>query len=101
MEKEFFVQLFVEHDPNLKVPTVGELLRRMFKEQQISFKKVLDHITDPTHAGFFFSLLCTHKLTYYRVQDCHRLGQTVHSKCRMFSFKQKKMLNCILPVLKI
>ena len=40
VEPEFFVPLFVEPDPNLKLPTVGELLKRMFKDQQISFKKV-------------------------------------------------------------
>ncbi len=41
MEQEFFVQLFVEHDPNLRLPTVGILLRKMFPEQHISFTKVL------------------------------------------------------------
>ena len=41
VEQEFFVQLFVEHDPNLRLPTVGDLLRRMFLEQHISFTKVL------------------------------------------------------------
>ena len=40
VEQEFFVQLFVEHDPNLRVPTVGDLLRRMFIEQHITFTKV-------------------------------------------------------------
>ena len=41
VEQEFFVQLFVEHDPNLRLPTVGDLLRNMYTEQHISFTKVL------------------------------------------------------------
>ncbi len=41
VEDEFFVQLFVEHDPNLRLPTVGELLRKMYTEQVISFTKVI------------------------------------------------------------
>ncbi|XP_064393270.1 uncharacterized protein LOC135340804 isoform X2 [Halichondria panicea] len=40
VEQEFFVQLFMEHDPNLRLPTVGDLLRKMFLEQHISFTKV-------------------------------------------------------------
>ncbi|XP_064393273.1 ubiquitin carboxyl-terminal hydrolase CYLD-like isoform X2 [Halichondria panicea] len=40
VEEEFFVQLFVEYDPNLRPPTVGDLLRKMFLEQHISFTKV-------------------------------------------------------------
>ena len=40
IEQEFFVQLFVEYDPNLRLPTVGDLLRKMFHEQHISFTKV-------------------------------------------------------------
>ncbi|XP_064393282.1 ubiquitin carboxyl-terminal hydrolase CYLD-like isoform X2 [Halichondria panicea] len=40
VEQEFFVQLFVEHDPNLRLPTVGDLLRNMYTEQHISFTKV-------------------------------------------------------------
>ena len=40
VEQEFFVQLFVEPDPNLRLPTVGMLITMMFKEQNISFTKV-------------------------------------------------------------
>ena len=40
VEQEFFVQLFVEYDANLRLPTVGDLLRKMFHEQHISFTKV-------------------------------------------------------------
>ena len=40
VEQEFFVQLFVEPDPNIKLPTVGILITMMFKEQNISFTKV-------------------------------------------------------------
>ena len=39
-EPEFFVQLFVEFDGSLKVPTIDTLLQKMFKEQQISFAGV-------------------------------------------------------------
>ncbi len=40
VEQEFFVQLFVEPDPNIRLPTVGVLITMMFKEQNISFTKV-------------------------------------------------------------
>ena len=41
IEKEFFVQLFLEPDESLKLPpTVGQLLNKMFKEQNISFSEV-------------------------------------------------------------
>ena len=39
-EQEYFVQLFVEYDESVKLPTVGDLLKRMFKEQNISFTEV-------------------------------------------------------------
>ena len=56
VEKEFHIQLFVEHDPSLKVPTVGELLKRMFKEMHISFKKVLYHVTLLPYSYFIWSM---------------------------------------------
>ena len=38
IEEEYFVQLFLEPDETLKLPpTVGQLLNKMFKEQNISF----------------------------------------------------------------
>ena len=40
MEDEYFVQLFVEHDESLKLPTIADLLKRMFKDQKILFTKV-------------------------------------------------------------
>ena len=40
VEQEYFVQLFVERDDSLKLPTVGDLLSRMFREQKIRFTKV-------------------------------------------------------------
>ena len=40
MEPEFFVQLFVEFDESLKVPTIQNLLEKMCTEQQISFTEV-------------------------------------------------------------
>ena len=41
IEDEFFVQLFLEPDESLKLPpTVGQLLNKMFKEQNISFTTV-------------------------------------------------------------
>lgn len=39
-EQEYFVQLFLEYDESMKLPTVGELLTKMFKEQNISFTEV-------------------------------------------------------------
>ena len=47
MEQEYFVQLFVEHNKSLKLPTVGELLEIMFKEQKIRFTKVPERFTKP------------------------------------------------------
>ena len=41
MEQEYFVQLFLEFDERVKIPTVGYLLRKMFLEQNISFTEVL------------------------------------------------------------
>ena len=40
MEDEYFVQLFVEYDESVKLPTIGDLLKRMFKDQKILFTKV-------------------------------------------------------------
>ena len=40
-EKEYFVQLFLKYDDSMKLPTVGGLLTKMFKEQKISFTWVL------------------------------------------------------------
>ena len=34
------MQLFLEYDESMKLPTVGELLTKMFKEQNISFTEV-------------------------------------------------------------
>ena len=46
MEEEFFVQLFMEPDSSLKLPTIGALLARMFQEQDIKFSKVYTHIQE-------------------------------------------------------
>ena len=54
VDKDFFVQLFVELDPSLKLPTVGELLKRMFKEQQISLTKVT-FLPEPLVATVYIS----------------------------------------------
>ena len=40
VEQEYFVQLFVEWDDSLALPTVGDLLSQMFKEQKMQFTKV-------------------------------------------------------------
>jgi hypothetical protein len=40
VEQEYFIQLFVEPDNTQNVATVGDLLRKMFKEQNICFTKV-------------------------------------------------------------
>ena len=39
-EQEYFVQLFLEYDESMKLPSVGDLLTKMFKEQKISFTEV-------------------------------------------------------------
>ena len=42
VEQEYFVQLLpAEADESLKLSTVGDLLSIMYKEQKISFTKVL------------------------------------------------------------
>ena len=40
VEQEYFVQLFLEFDEKVEIPTVGSLLRKMFLEQDISFTEV-------------------------------------------------------------
>lgn len=45
-EEEFFVQLFLEPDPTLSLPTIEDLLVRMFNEQNIRFSKVATWFTD-------------------------------------------------------
>ena len=48
IEEEFFVQLFLEPDESLELPpTVGQLLTKMFKEQNISFTKVNSLVPRP------------------------------------------------------
>lgn len=39
-EPEFFVQLFVEYNESMKLPTIGLLLHTMFTEQKLSFLQV-------------------------------------------------------------
>lgn len=39
-EPEYFVQLFVDYDESLKLPTVGVLMKKMFREQDITFTQV-------------------------------------------------------------
>ena len=40
IEPEYFVQLFVDYDESLKLPTVGDLMKKMFWEQDITFTEV-------------------------------------------------------------
>ena len=40
VEPEYFVQLFVDYDESLKLPTVGDLMKKMFWEQDITFTEV-------------------------------------------------------------
>ena len=40
IEKKFFVQLFLEIDEAQKLFSVGDLVNKMFSEQQISFTEV-------------------------------------------------------------
>jgi len=39
-DKEFFVQLFVEPNKAMSLPTTEDLLAKMFKEQNITFEEV-------------------------------------------------------------
>ena len=39
-EQEFFVQLFMEPDPSLSLPSISNLISRMFLEQSIKFSEV-------------------------------------------------------------
>ena len=39
-EPEYFVQLFLDYDESLKLPTVGQLMMKMFREQDITFTQV-------------------------------------------------------------
>ena len=39
-EPEYSVQLFVDYDESLKLPTVGDLMKKMFREQDITFTQV-------------------------------------------------------------
>ena len=41
VESEYFVQLFLEMDESQKTPSIGDLLNRMFTEQDISFTEVI------------------------------------------------------------
>ena len=34
------MQLFVDYDESLKLPTVGDLMKKMFREQDITFTEV-------------------------------------------------------------
>ena len=40
VEQEYFVQLFLEFDEKVEIPTVGSLLRKTFLEQDFSFTEV-------------------------------------------------------------
>ena len=39
-EPQYFVQLFVDYDESLKSPGVGDLMKKMFREQDITFTQV-------------------------------------------------------------
>jgi hypothetical protein len=41
VEEEYFVQLFLEMDETQKLPSIGDLVCKMFSEQNISFTEVL------------------------------------------------------------
>lgn len=41
VEQEFFVQLFLDFDKSMKLTTLEDLLKKMFKEQNISFTEVI------------------------------------------------------------
>ena len=50
------MQLFLEFDESIKVPTIEKLLKNMFKEQQISFSEV--EMFNLLHTLFTFYLVC-------------------------------------------
>ncbi len=80
VEQEFFVQLFVEHDPNLRLPYVGDLLRKMLLEQHISFTKV------PFN-------LCTHYASRCsRTRDTVKLTVCVYSSCNCSTVAMRQKL---------
>ena len=43
-DSEFFVQLFVEADKGMVIPTTQDLLHKMFKEQNITFAEVSTYL---------------------------------------------------------
>ena len=43
IEDEFFIQLFMSFDENLRLPTMKMLLKQMFDESELSLTKVPDH----------------------------------------------------------
>ena len=42
-EDEFFIQLFMSFDENLRLPTMKMLVKQMFDESKLSLTKVPDH----------------------------------------------------------
>ena len=44
MEKEYFVQLFLDVDDTQKSPSIGDLVEKMFTEQNISFTEVYNYM---------------------------------------------------------
>ncbi len=60
VEEEYFVQLFLEiEEQSSKVPTVSDLLTKMFTEQQINFNKVTSLLHSKCIANCMFALSCT------------------------------------------
>ena len=57
------MQLFFEMDESMSVPTINDLLKRMFHEQQISFTEVcvalgsdhMQHLSDTIYSGCMYS----------------------------------------------
>ena len=61
VEQEYFVQLFLEFDERVEIPTVGSLMIKMFLEQDISFTEVhVYHLTAHMCMGVHNIVPCPH-----------------------------------------
>ncbi len=71
VEEEYFVQLFLEMDDTQKLPSIGDLVDKMFTEQNISFTKVvLLYCWCITVLAWF-----THRFLQNCSFKCHDLGR--------------------------
>ena len=57
IDSEFFVQLFVEADKGMVLPTTQDLLHKMFKQQNITFAEVKNYVVCFSSTCLLFLLL--------------------------------------------